>query len=313
MGKERIFSRRVSDQEIGLKLRTWLKEQSGWSNAKINHCIDVGKVRRNGRVERFGTSRLNAGDTVTWSDLEHEKARSEAVEKDIPVLFLGDNELVVNKPAGLPSQTTPDRSRPSVESMVEKISAQRAWGDVFLAHRLDRDTTGVLLFARGKENLEAWNHLFRERAVQKTYRALVHGRVPFREAVWKHRLGPGERLGGVQKYTPVGKGGLAAVTDVESVELMGNCSLLELRPHTGRTHQLRVQCLAAGFPIVGDELYDPQYRDRQDNPSHQLLHALRLNCVERELRVEAPLPQEFMAVLDRLKKSTGKTRRDSPD
>jgi tRNA pseudouridine65 synthase len=181
---------------------------------------------------------------------------------------------------------------------------ERTW---FLLHRLDAPTSGVVLLADNAPLAARLQELFAERAVEKTYLALVKGRPPRREELWKDHLRTERRQGALRSRVEAGGGDLA----LAEVKLLASAprpplvSLLELRPQTGRTHQLRLQCAARQLPIVGDATYGDFRFNRafaQTAGTKRLfLHAQRLAVSfdwegqRVRLRAEDPVPPEFPA------------------
>lgn len=187
------------------------------------------------------------GPAPRWPD--------EAVCPGQPVVLLHcleDGLLVVDKPAGLLCQ--PGRGPDLADSLLTRI--RREWPDARLVHRLDRDTSGLLLLATHAELHRALSRMFAERRIVKTYRADVAG-IPELEAgsITQPILKHGDRP---PRYAtdPAGK---PCRTDWRRLEVRDGWSRLELRPHTGRSHQLRVHLSSLGHPILGDPLYgDPR-------------------------------------------------------
>lgn len=210
--------------------------------------------------------------------------------------------LVVDKPAGISTHAPdPGHIDDAWTRLRAFLQAQHpAEPDPYLGihQRLDRDTSGVLLFTRRREANPAIARQFEGRAVEKTYVAAVEGlgrrRLP---AVLRHRLVPGED--GAMRALPMearARGSQEAITRCRVLERRGDRALLELRPETGRTHQLRVQLAAEGLPIAGDRLYGGPAAPRL------LLHAAALSLKHPSsgapLTLRAPLPPDFTEWLD---------------
>lgn len=193
----------------------------------------------------------------------------------MPILHRGASLVVVAKPPGIPTEPTRDPARPSVVSLVREALGLSPEAFVQVPHRLDLDTSGVLLLARDRETLAALNEAFASRAVEKTYLAVVHGS-PERDAgTWSSFLGPVERSARKTRWGSVRAGGKKAITEYRVLRRDGERSLVECRPKTGRTHQLRVHLSEAGCPIVGDELYGAPAGEHA-RVGRFLLHAWRL-------------------------------------
>jgi 23S rRNA pseudouridine1911/1915/1917 synthase len=167
--------------------------------------------------------------------------------REIRVLHEDEALLAVDKPAGLPSEPTRDPRR---ENVLGRF-ADRAVG---LPHRLDLDTSGVLVLAKTKEALAALNAAFESRECAKVYEALVHGRLEG-EARIETFLASGGKRAGKEFFRSVRSGGRKAITIVRALEHRGAKTRVAVEILTGRTHQIRVHLAEAGHPIVGDELY----------------------------------------------------------
>lgn len=201
----------------------------------------------------------------------------------MPIVYRGRSLLVVAKPPGVPTEPTRDPARDSVVSLVRRELALPPEAFLQVPHRLDLDTSGVLLLARDRDTLAALNDAFATRAVDKTYLALVHGCPAADAGTWASFLAPGQRVAGKVRWGSVRAGGKKAITDYRVLRRDGDRALVECRPKTGRTHQLRVHLSEAGHPIVGDELYGAP-RGEHARMGRFLLHAWRL--------VLPPLPDE---------------------
>jgi len=228
-----------------------------------------------------------------------------------------DNELViVNKPAGL--LVIPDRFNSALPSL-NKILGDKLGQQVWVVHRLDRDTSGVICFAKSEESHKYLSKLFMERDVAKYYQGLVNGRVVPEEdriekAIVEHPHVKGKMV--------VAKRGKASITDYKVLEQWALYSLVEFRIHTGRTHQIRVHMQSIGHPIVCDELYGDgkpfflstikrKYRlSENEEAERPLLHRLALHAWKlefkkedgTEIKAEAPLPKDMAACVKQLNK-----------
>lgn len=212
--------------------------------------------------------------------------------QDLPLLYTSPHYLILNKPNGLAVHPGP-RTTDSVETRL--IPHPR--GGPWLVHRLDRDTSGCLLIARRKTALIAAQHAFTQRAVQKTYWAIICG-VPSQEKgiitapLKKHTTPHGWRM----TCDPKGD---HAETHWRILSHNQGISLLELDLKTGRTHQARVHCAALGTPILGDNIYG------QPHPQglHLMARSLTVPLPEERLNATAPLPAHFIDIL----KTSGQT------
>ena len=224
----------------------------------------------------------------------------------IPLQIVYEDEylLAVDKPAGMVVHPAAGHSSGTLVNALLAYCPQVAdVGGVDRAgivHRLDKDTSGVLLVAKDPETHAALQRQFKHRQVRKTYLALVEGRIYPKEGIVEAPVGRDQRA---RKRMAVTRTGRPAVTQYRAVEYFRDHTLLQVRPHTGRTHQVRVHLAWLGYPIVGDRVYG---RRRQPLLSHRhFLHAQELvfthPVTKEKVTLTAPLPPDLKAVLVRLR------------
>lgn len=222
------------------------------------------------------------------------------------ILFEDEWLIVVDKPAGLPTQPTLDARRASVHSTLATFLREREGGSPYLGlqHRLDRDTSGVLLFTRDPRANAGVTALFSGKTVRKTYLALAVAGAPAPEA-WEvaNHLGIIGREGKASRFGAVRSGGDPARTSFRIVERLSGAILVEASPHTGRTHQIRVHLAEGGHPILGDPFYGGPTRFPAGGRSAMvsvprvMLHAAGLEFIhpmtQAELKITCPWPEDF--------------------
>jgi RluA family pseudouridine synthase len=216
---------------------------------------------------------------------------------DLPTLFIDNHLLAVNKPAGLP--TLPDGYNKSAPCLINLLKQQvdRVW----VVHRLDKETSGVIIFARSAEVHRTLNIAFDSREVHKAYHAIVIG-VPSWE---EHLIDLPLRHDGDRRHRTVidRECGKAAITRLRVLERFAQHTLIEARPETGRTHQIRAHLAAIDLPLAGDVLYGG--KDAAALIARTALHShsieLKHPATHDPLRVEAPYPADFTQTLLRLR------------
>lgn len=296
-GKERRRELTVDRREAGLRLDLFLVGAlEGLSRKQAKRLVDGRCVSVNGRMESMASRVLAGGEKVAVRLAEGPAA---APPPELALLYQDDDCAAVAKPPGVPSGPTRDASRVHAARLAEGLLGRR----LTLLHRLDKDTSGVLLLGKTEAFAAALLTAFRERRVEKEYLALVRGRTPASfEAASHLKEGEGGRM------LVVRSGGMRADTGFRTLASAGGYSLVEARPRTGRTHQIRVHLAQAGHPILGDSLYggDAAVRlgAREEPVPRQMLHARALRfqhpVLGRDLTVEAPLPDDFRRLAEAL-------------
>jgi RluA family pseudouridine synthase len=219
---------------------------------------------------------------------------------EIEIIWCDDDIILINKPAGL--LTIRDGYDPTLPYAAGIL--QSNYGKLFVVHRLDRDTSGILLLARNAQSHRNLNEQFQNRQTQKTYHAIVQG-VPSWDEF--HAEYPLQIDGDRRHRTKVDyEKGKLALTDFNVMKRFSSQSLIKALPHTGYTHQIRAHLLAAGFPILEDLLYSqprPPSASKANNLQEpkiirrMALHAFSLSFIhptaDTVLRFEAPHPKDF--------------------
>ena len=282
------------------------------SRASATRALERGKIYVNGEEAALGDAarRLSVGDVVRlWADRPGSaRARPRPRRsRDLDVVHEDDVLLVVNKPPGILS--VPLERKPGVPSVYEQIVARlRSHGKrrPFIVHRIDQDTSGLIVFVRDAAAQRKLTAQFASREPERVYLAVVQGRPSPPEGTWHDRIVWDERAL-VQKETrPGDPRALDAVLRYRTLEAFAGASLLEVHLGTGRRNQIRIQARLKGHPLIGDR----RYGSGPDDPiafGRQALHAWRLSFVHptdgRAVRFEAPIPRDFADLLAKLRKS----------
>ena len=296
----------VPPEEAGERLDRVLADRfPDLSRAQLQRLIRSGAITVNDTVVR-PACRLAPGDLITVTFPEEPTVRPEPFPLDI--VYEDEHLLVVNKPAGMVvhpaarmvSGTLVNALLAHCPQVADVGGPDRAG----IVHRLDRETSGLIVVAKNPEAHAALQRQFKRRLVRKTYVALVEGQVQPREGIIEVPIGrdPKDRT-----RMAVSRTGRPAVTQYRVVEVFPQYTLLEVRPHTGRTHQIRVHLAWLGYPVVGDRVYG---RRRQTlMPDRHFLHARDLAFTHpvtgEKLALSAPLPPELASVLNQLRREKG--------
>ncbi len=237
---------------------------------------------------------------------------------DVSKVYEDDNILVINKPVGLivhPKNAT-DTQPSLTDWVVFHYPELKDVGEPFIAsgallpragivHRLDKDTSGLLVIAKNQTAFEYMKKQFQDRTIRKHYYALVYGQPGERSGVIDAPLG---RIGMKRTTKMTGNkmiDGKDSVTEYKTLKSFGKYALLDVSPKTGRTHQIRVHLKSIGHPIVGDTVYAPKGWQRPPGLSRLFLHAYKLEMTTpegRSLTLECDLPEDlsqFLAGLDK--------------
>jgi len=291
-----MHSLTVPDDAAGGRLDRFLAslEEVG-SRAAAERLIETGAVTVDGQA-RPKSHKLAAGQTVAFPAPDLVMSELVPQEMDLPVLYRDDHLLVVDKPAELLVHPVPGYSGPTlVHGLLHEIGGEGVRPGI--VHRLDRDTSGLLVVARDDRTLARLQSLLRRRRIHRSYSALVRGRPASRRGTIEAPIGRDRRdPTRVSLDSDVAK---PAVTHFTIVELCEGRTLLDVELETGRTHQIRVHLAAIGCPVVGDRVYG---HGPELGLERQFLHAARLRFPHpwsgEEVDVASPLPPDLAAALE---------------
>lgn len=278
-----------------------------FSRARLQGLIAGGFVEVEGRAAKKGGQRLAGGEHVQVRIPPAQPV--DLLPEDIPldVIFENDELIVVNKPAGMVVHPAAGHASGTLvnallgyEPNIEGIGGEERPGVV---HRLDKDTSGLIMLAKNERAHRWLQDQFRLRKVEKTYLALVDGKPPTPSGRVEAHIGRDPSQRKKMAVTSAAKG-REAISDYKTLESFPRHTLLEFHPHTGRTHQIRLHCAYLKCPIVADVVYG--HKKPSLELGRQFLHAWRLNISlpgEKLPRsFEAPLPEDLRRVLEQLRK-----------
>ncbi len=283
----------------------------GTSWGKARGWIEGGKVRVGGALVTDTTARVHAGAEIAVDEAARKPHAQELADGD--VVFADTQVVVVVKPPGLSTIPYDDSETDTLDARV------RAWLErkrlvprgqrptLGIVHRLDKETSGLVVFTRTWLAKQALSSQFRQHTVHRRYLAIAHGDVPARTLRSFFIENRGDGLRG-SKRGPGGKppkDGREAVTHVTRIEPLAGATLVACRLETGRTHQIRIHLSESGNPLVGERVYVRGFRGPVIEAPRLMLHAAELGFVhpatEAEVRWEQPTPADMLAVIARLK------------
>lgn len=284
--------------QAGVRLDKFVSEHiPELSRTQVQRLIEAGLVAVNGRTEK-ASFKLDPGDGVQVKIAPPVPSHLTPVNIPVPVLYEDEDVIVVDKPAGLTVHPAPGYTGPTlVHSILSHLSSLSADDQrPGIVHRLDRDTSGVMVIARNPVAMADLSGQFKQRTVRKVYLALVKGHLTPGEGIIEAPIG--RDSGNREKMTITGASrGRQARTAYRVIRYIGNYTYLEVKPETGRTHQIRVHLAAIGYPVVGDATYGIKspHLARQFLHAHQLGFNLPSNG--QYVEFESPLPADLERAL----------------
>jgi 23S rRNA pseudouridine1911/1915/1917 synthase len=318
-GRARRLVHLVSARERGARLADVLTR---WLTAALSRPVPRSRVRAMiaaGAVSADGLVERNPGRPVRPGQRLEARVRPAALEpprlrSDRPfrlsagaVVYRDEAVIVVDKPPGLPTHATADPERPHLVGHVQRLLESEGRAPYVAVHqRLDRDTSGLVLFAIDPAANAALARAFEGRDVEKVYLALTLRPAVLPPTTFQVAVPLAATEGG-RRARPSGPGALPATTDVIVREVLPRALLVEARPRTGRKHQIRVHLAHAGLPILGDTTYGVRRAGTSALAAPRLmLHAWRLSLPHpisgRGLACESPLPDDFRVALQALRR-----------
>jgi 23S rRNA pseudouridine1911/1915/1917 synthase len=285
----------ASPADEGERIDRFVAARGGLSRGAARRALDAGGVFLDGRRCKVAGRAVRAGQRVVVNLEEggRSPAAAPAALERGRLLYADEHLAAVDKPAGVPAQPTLTTDRGTLPALAGALLG----GPVAIVHRLDRETSGVTVLARTREAAAALSEAFRTGAPEKTYLALCARAPQPPEGRVEAPIGKDPRRPGLRR---VAAGGEDAATRYRTVAAGPLGALVEARPETGRTHQIRVHLAHLGAPLLGDPRYGGPRRIGEVDVPRVLLHAWRLELAHpvtgAPMAFEAPVPDDFAAV-----------------
>ena len=282
-------------QADGTLMAFLLSKMGGMSRTSVKNLLSRRVVHLNGRVETHPDTQLKPGDEVV---ILPEQGTRQLTHPKLRIVYEDDYLIVVEKREGLLTVSAHPGSAETTAFSILKDYVRRSdkRNGIFVVHRLDRETSGLLVFAKTRELQEYMRTYWRQLVTKRTYVAVVEGQMPKEEDTIRTWLSEDPKTTMVYS-SPVDDGGKEAVTHYKMLKTNGDYSLLELNLETGRTNQIRVHMASVGHPVVSDR----KYGSGRIPPIDRLgLHARILEFIhpatEQVVHFETPVPREFLHI-----------------
>lgn len=297
----------VNENDKGKRLDIYIAENfNELSRTMIKKLIESNNVLVNDKSEKV-SYKVQANDNISIDVPEAKETKLKAQEIPLDIIYEDSDIIVVNKPKGMvvhPANGNPDGTLVNAIMAICKGTLSGIGGELRpgIVHRLDKDTSGVLIVAKNDIAHVKMSEQIKKHEVEKTYIALVKGIVKENQATINMPIGRSTKD---RKKMAVNKKGKEAITHFKVIERFPkyNCTLLEIKIETGRTHQIRVHLSEIGYPVIGDEVYSNG--KNQWNIKGQCLHAKSLKfkhpVTKKEMFIEAELPKYFKDIIEQMR------------
>ena len=295
----------VEEKDDGTRVDAYLREHTTFSRSRVSALIQEGALRIDGCMENKPSRKLASGEKLTL--MVPEVRSVEIVPQNIPldIIYQDSDIVIVNKPHGMvvhPAAGNEDRTL--VNALMYHIKDLSGIGGEMrpgIVHRLDKDTSGLILIAKNDQAHAAMSEQFKSRSTEKHYRAVAYGNFPEEEGFIDAPIGrhPVDR-----KKMAIVENGKPSQTEWKVIERLKGATYLDVHLLTGRTHQIRVHMQSIGHPLLGDCIYAPHAKVSVHVP-RLMLHAysLAFDHPANGKRMEfcAPLPEKYTTTLEKLK------------
>lgn len=291
----------VKQEEVGKRLDAYIASQdSEITRTSAQRLIEEENILVNGKKQKVAY-KIAEGDVISVKEVEAKTIELKAQDIPVEIIYEDNDIIVVNKPKGMvvhPANGNPDGTLVNAIMAICKDSLSGIGGEIRpgIVHRLDKDTSGLLIVAKNDKAHVNMSEQIKNHEVKKTYIALVRGVVKENEATINMPIG---RSTSDRKKMAVNKNGKNAVTNIKVLKRYDKYTLLEVNIETGRTHQIRVHLSHIGYPVIGDYIYSNG--KNEFGVVGQCLHAKSLEfkhpITNKEMKLEAPLPEYFQKII----------------
>lgn len=290
----------VHDSDYGVRFDNVLARAAKISRSQAKVLIDNGSAKINGHLAK-ANQKIQINDSISWIFEKSLDEEPQAEEISFGIIYEDEYLLAVNKPPNLIVHPGAGNSSGTL------LNGLLFYSDIFsqvercgIVHRLDKDTSGILIVAKSNYIRDKLQKQFKSRTVSKSYLSIVNGRLKNNTQI-ENNIGrhPTNR----KKQTVLNEGGRKAISIIEIEEYFKYCSLVRVNILTGRTHQIRVHLAHIGHPIIGDLLYGKNKRTQilKDEIKRQMLHAFSLRIehpiTKKNLFLEAPIPDDMKNII----------------
>ncbi|MFC1946741.1 RluA family pseudouridine synthase [Chloroflexota bacterium] len=292
--------------EQGVRVDKYVSEHCpDLSRTRAQKLINDGYVRVNGNIARAGY-KLDAGDTITVEIPPVAPVLLQPEEIPLSILYENGELLVVDKPAGLTVHPAPGHSSHTLVNallshLTELSDSEKERPGI--VHRLDKDTSGVMVVAKNVLAQENLMDQFKARTVTKRYQVLVKGHLMPEEGLIEAPVGRDPRHRQQMAVVPESRGRVAT-TEYTVIRYTGDFTLLEVRPISGRTHQIRVHLKAIGYPVAGDKVYGVKVSPLKRQFVHSAVLGFILPSTGKYREFTSPLPEDLRQALEVIEESS---------
>jgi 23S rRNA pseudouridine1911/1915/1917 synthase len=291
----------VVNENDKVRLDKYLALSTDYSRSKIESMLRSGAILVNDKLEK-PSYKVQESDTIFLPDYYEEPNTIEGEDIPLDILYEDDDIIVVNKPSGMVVHPGAGNFQHTLANALvghtSNLSSKNGEFRPGIVHRIDKDTSGVLLIAKNDKAHSILSEGFKNKTIKRVYVALLKGVFPNTSATIDAPIGrdKSNRL----KYTVTSENSKTAVTHLKVIKKYSKYTLVELRLETGRTHQIRVHMKYIGYPVYND----PVYTNDKTTEFGQFLHAKSLEfdhpITHEHMYFESPLPSEFQEFLEKL-------------